>query len=66
MKAFDLPRAMPFIVSLMLGLSLPGLALAQVCNVRVVTDANPDYSGMESMIYSVTSNITRQCSRSPF
>ena len=66
MKAFDLPRAMPFVVSLMLGLSLPGLALPQVCNVKVVTDANPDYSDMESMIHSVTSNITRQCSRSPF
>src|SRR5580704_7260272 len=31
-------------------------AQAQVANVKVVTDANPDYSDMESMIRSITSN----------
>ena len=29
---------------------------AQVCNIKVVTDANPDYSDMESMVRSITSN----------
>jgi hypothetical protein len=42
-------------------LTLPGLAFracaaAEVCNVKVVTDGNPDYSDMGSMIHSVTSN----------
>jgi hypothetical protein len=27
-----------------------------VCNIKVVTDANPDYSDIGSMIYSITSN----------
>ena len=60
MKAFEQRRAMPLIISLMLGWCLPGLLLAQVCNVKVVTDANPDYSDMESMIHSVTSKAPRR------
>ncbi|MFB3894388.1 MAG: discoidin domain-containing protein [Phycisphaerae bacterium] len=39
--------------SLLLLASLP--APAQVCNLKVVTDANPDYSDMPSMIHSITS-----------
>jgi hypothetical protein len=31
-------------------------AFAQVANLKVVTDANPDYSDMESMVHSITSN----------
>ena len=43
------------LASLTLILCLSGLAEAQVCNVKVVTDANPDYSDMDSMIHSITS-----------
>jgi hypothetical protein len=35
---------------------LPNAAQGQVCNVKVVTDANPDYSDMPSLIRSVTGN----------
>ncbi|MHB1033766.1 MAG: discoidin domain-containing protein [Pirellulales bacterium] len=31
-------------------------ASAEVCNIKVVTDASPDYSDMPSMIHSITSN----------
>ena len=31
------------------------IATAQVCNLKVVTDANPDYYDMDSMIHSTTS-----------
>ena len=31
-------------------------APSEVCNVKVVTDASPDYSDMESMIHSITAN----------
>ncbi len=31
-------------------------AAAEVCNIKVVTDGNPDYSDMGSMIHSTTSN----------
>jgi len=34
---------------------LTAQAAAQVCNIKVATDANPDYSDMGSMIYSATS-----------
>ncbi len=63
MKAFDRLRAMPFVVSLILGLGLPGLTLAQVYNVKVVTDANPDYSDLESMIHSTTSKWSTPAER---
>lgn len=46
---------------LWLGLALmcpPNSVSAQVCNVKVVTDANPDYHDMPSMIHSVTSGWT--------
>jgi hypothetical protein len=33
---------------------LPGVASAEVCNIKVVTNGSPDYSDMESMIHSVT------------
>lgn len=33
-------------------------ARAEVCNIKVVTDANPDYSDVGSMIHSITSNWT--------
>ncbi len=31
-------------------------AYAELANIKVVTDANPDYSDMESMVHSITSN----------
>jgi hypothetical protein len=40
----------------MLGFGLCGRAGAQVCSLKVVTDANPDYSDIGSMIYSITSD----------
>jgi hypothetical protein len=44
-----------------LWLALSGLAggtsaRAEVCNLKVVTDANPDYTDVGSMIHSITSN----------
>ena len=36
------------------GLDLAERGPGQVCNVKVVTDANPDYSDMPSLIHSVT------------
>ncbi|MBM4038946.1 MAG: hypothetical protein FJ290_10575 [Planctomycetes bacterium] len=34
---------------------LAGSASAELCNVKVVTDASPDYYDMESMVHSITS-----------
>ena len=40
-------------------LALPASPLqAQVCNIKVVTDANPDYSDIGSMFHSITDNWT--------
>jgi len=36
-------------------LSLASSLSAEVCNIKVVTDASPDYSDMDSMIHSITS-----------
>ena len=47
--------------SLLLGALVCGLGMfssavqGQVANLKVVTDANPDYSDMESMVHSITS-----------
>lgn len=41
-----------------LGAGLHACAGAEVCNVRVVTDGNPDYTDIGSMIHSATSNWT--------
>lgn len=35
---------------------LPGTARGQVCNLKVVTDASPDYHDMSSLVRSVTGN----------
>jgi hypothetical protein len=43
------------IVGLAVGLFFAGAAQAQLANIKVVTDANPDYSDMESMVRSITS-----------
>jgi hypothetical protein len=40
-------------VSLVVALAV-STAWGEVCNVKVVTDASPDYSDMESMIHSIT------------
>ena len=32
------------------------MASADVCNIKVVTDANPDYHDIGSMIHSITDN----------
>ena len=56
-------QRLPFL-ALTLVACLISPAEAQVCNVKVVTDANPDYSDMESMIHSVTSHwstATEKC-----
>src|ERR1035437_7149427 len=45
---------LPILAALLL--LAPATALAQVANIKVVTDANPDYSDMESMVHSITSN----------
>ena len=55
MKVIHQRRTICFLVTLTLGLCLPALTGAQVCNVKVVTDASPDSSDMDSMIHSITS-----------
>ena len=42
-------------VALAAALVLPAVARAEVCNLKVVTDASPDYSDMPSLVRSVTS-----------
>jgi hypothetical protein len=37
---------------------LSGQLHAEVCNIKVVTDASPDYSDMKSMLHSITSGWT--------
>jgi hypothetical protein len=43
-----------FLATLAMGLAVP--VQAEVCNIKVVTDANPDYTDIGSMIHSTTSN----------
>lgn len=43
----------PIITAALLGLA--AAAPAEVCNLKVVTDASPDYSDMDSLIHSITS-----------
>jgi hypothetical protein len=45
-----------FVLVFTLFASLPSPSAAQVCNIKVVTDASPDYSDMDSMIHSITAN----------
>jgi hypothetical protein len=46
-----------YIVSVfILAVSLTSLSTAHVCNIKVVTDASPDYYDMDSMIHSITGN----------
>jgi hypothetical protein len=42
-------------IFLLIGLT-SSTTVAEVCNVKVVTDASPDYSDMESMIHSIAAN----------
>lgn len=46
------------IVSALLGTPLAAPAPAITCNLKVVTDASPDYSDLPSMIHSITSRWT--------
>ena len=46
--------ALSFAVFFILGLA--SFCPAQVCNIKVITGANPDYSDIGSMLYSMTSN----------
>ncbi len=43
-------------LALAAALLLSATARAEVCNVKVVTDANPDYADIGSMIHSITDN----------
>ena len=40
--------------ALIIILTAPGFASAEVCNLKIVTDASPDYSDLPSMIHSIT------------
>ena len=44
-----------FVVTVAAVMLIAGTALAQVCNLKVVTDASPDYTDMDSLIHSITS-----------
>jgi hypothetical protein len=44
------------VVAALLAMGLPSAAKAEVCNLKVVTDGNPDYSDIGSMLYSITNN----------
>lgn len=55
------PRVQPstrvfLLIALAIAAVLPQRAHGQVCNLKIVTDANPDYSDMPSLVHSVTSN----------
>ncbi len=43
-------------ILLLLLLALPLPARAQLANIKITTDASPDYSDMHSMIHSITAN----------
>ena len=45
-----------FVVPLVLVALLCSVASGQVYNLKIVTDANPDYTDMDSMIHSITAN----------
>jgi len=44
------------ILGVAIGFLSTGTSRADVCNLKVVTDANPDYTDIGSLIYSATSN----------
>jgi hypothetical protein len=46
----------PFILSAVLTVALTAGADAEVCNIKVVTDASPDYTDLASMVHSITAN----------
>jgi len=48
-------RTTPTILGAVVIFAMTASAQAQVCNVKVVTDASPDYYDMQSMIHSITS-----------
>jgi len=56
MKGNHLGRTQLLLVALAIVAVWAAPVDAQVCNVKVVTDASPDYSDMQSMIHSITSN----------
>jgi hypothetical protein len=43
------------LLTLLLVMAVAGSANAQVTNLKVITDATPDYSDMESLVHSITS-----------
>jgi len=45
-----------YLPCLALSLLVAGATRAQVCNVKVLTDASPDYSDLPSMVRSITAN----------
>ena len=45
-----------FVLVFIMFVSFTSLSTAQVCNIKVVTDASPDYSDMDGMIHSITDN----------
>ena len=52
-------RSVSIAVGAMVAVVVGGSALparAEVCNIKVVTDANPDYSDIGSMLHSITDN----------
>src|SRR6476661_1880798 len=49
-------KPMKKFLALVLTMVLGGAAQAEVCNIKIVTDASPDYSDMQSLVHSVTSN----------
>ncbi|MCL2641176.1 MAG: hypothetical protein FWD53_10055, partial [Phycisphaerales bacterium] len=44
-----------FLLTAAVAMAIAGPAHAQLANLKVVTDANPDYSDMESMVHSINS-----------
>jgi hypothetical protein len=48
----------PFFLSVLVGLCITASAGAEINNLRIVTDASPDYTDMDGLIHSVTSKWT--------
>lgn len=58
MRFLPVPPLLPIFVSLLVPSAawlVPNTAAGQVCNVKVVTDANPDYYDLPSLVRSITS-----------
>ncbi len=63
-RAVIAPAALAPLLLALAGLAGSKSARAEVCNLKVVTDANPDYTDIGSMIHSITCQLARDAKTS--